>query len=129
MKAKFDDTSYIWGKKWEIKISVKTPSLSWIILRKLEEGALVFNSSLRSDAQNHLLKNYCSHAHFWLKTSVLWITQCSHAHIWSKNVLSHKNTSHLFQILNERPPAVIPIYGRKTSILRKLHYCMAQKSQ
>ena len=53
---------------------------------------------------------------FCQKTSILQKTPCSHAHISSKNVNSLKKLcSHIIslQIYDEKPYAVIPIFGQK----------------
>ena len=48
-----------------------------------------------------------------------------------KNVHSLKKTVLLCQLKknHEKPPAVMPIFDKKTSILSKQHYIMSQKSQ
>ena len=76
-------------------------------------------------------KNRCSHTHilsqvrlfskehtalkfmFYEKMSVLSKTLCS---------------CHFFQVFYEKPPAVKPIYGQKTSNLSKLHYFGPEKT-
>ena len=48
-----------------------------------------------------------------------------------KNVHSLRNTVLLCQLKknHEKPPAVMPIFDQKTSILSKQHYIMSQRSQ
>ena len=50
-----------------------------------------------------------------------------------KNVYSLKNTvltcNFFFQFCHGKPPAVMPMFGQKTSILSKRYYIMSQKSQ
>ena len=44
-----------------------------------------------------------------------------------KNVHSLKNTVLSCQIFHEIPPAAMPIFGKKTSILSKLHHIIGKK--
>ena len=44
-----------------------------------------------------------------------------------KNVHSLKNTVLSCQIFHEKPPAAMPIFGKKTAILSKLQYIIGQK--
>ena len=53
--------------------------------------------------------------YFVKKTFILSKTQCSHVFF--------------FQIFHEKPPAVMHIFGQKTSNLSKLYYIMGQTSQ
>ena len=68
---------------------------------------------------------------FVIKTYILERTHSSHAHIWSENrpfFLKTLCSRHFFQNFHEKPPAHMPIFGKKNpSILSKHYYIFGQK--
>ena len=46
-----------------------------------------------------------------------------------KRPFSQKHCALMFKKKNEKPPAVMPIFDQKTTILSKQHYIMSQRSQ
>ena len=80
-----------------------------------------------------LLKNRCSHTQFILKIRLFFKEEtalksmfCQKTFIPSKKLCSH--VIFFFLLVFEKSPAVKPIFGKKTSVLSKLHYILGQKS-
>ena len=78
-------------------------------------------------------KNYCLMPIYIFKSKNVHslITHYSHANILSKKRPFSQKHCALMSIKknHEKPPAVMPIFDQKTSILSKQHYIMSQRSQ